>query len=105
MLKEFAWGPVRGQKHHARMSFLPLTPLENLLEHTFLNLLNTHYLYFSGEMGLWILRIRYQGRARVVWKFIWGQRLLLDLIRYIWCTCLYGTPDDSRACHLFSLQI
>jgi hypothetical protein len=28
MLKEFIWGPVIGQKHHARMALLPLPPAE-----------------------------------------------------------------------------
>jgi len=37
MSKTFIWGPVIGQKHHARMSFLPLTPLKYFIWHTFLN--------------------------------------------------------------------
>jgi hypothetical protein len=28
MPKKFSWGPVIGQKRHARMSFLPLPPTE-----------------------------------------------------------------------------
>jgi len=39
MPKESTWGPVRGQKHHARMALLPRTPLKYFIGHTFLQLL------------------------------------------------------------------
>jgi hypothetical protein len=37
MLVNLNWGPVGGQKRHARMAFLPPTPLKYNNEHTFLN--------------------------------------------------------------------
>jgi hypothetical protein len=35
MLINFTWGPAGGQKHHARMAFLPPAPLKYIIEHTF----------------------------------------------------------------------
>jgi len=38
MPETFIWGPVSGQKCHARMPFLPLTPLKYFTGHIFLKL-------------------------------------------------------------------
>jgi len=36
--KKFPWGPVGGQKRHARMAFLPPTPLKMFPLHAFINI-------------------------------------------------------------------
>jgi len=48
MLKESFWGPVGGQKRHARTAFLPPTPLKKLFMHTFLSLIHVKLFVFKS---------------------------------------------------------